>query len=294
MAEHRQGKRRLGDEHVARNRHEAGAGGIGGALVVAADHHPRCPGTPSRPGRCPAHARPAASQTPHVADAQRLAPASACCVSPARSSPRRACISASVSALASTAPMAGTGMIGMRMGDHRAVHRPGRIDEEAAGLAVKALRQDAQPGATDAAWLATLGRRFPPAARANRTAAMNGTLPEPFAGWFAAQGWAPRRHQLAMLDAARAGESVLLIAPTGGGKTLAGFLPTLVALAEAPRSRHPHAVCQPAEGAGHRHRAQPDAAGGGDAACGVDRDAHRRHAGQPPCAPAGHAAATSC
>ena len=65
---------------------------------------------------------------------------------------------------------------------------------------------------------------------------MNGTLPEPFAGWFAAQGWAPRRHQLAMLDAARAGESVLLIAPTGGGKTLAGFLPTLVALAEAPRS----------------------------------------------------------
>src|SRR5215472_4363057 len=65
---------------------------------------------------------------------------------------------------------------------------------------------------------------------------MRGTLPEPFAGWFATQGWAPRRHQLAMLDAARAGESVLLIAPTGGGKTLAGFLPTLVELAEAPRA----------------------------------------------------------
>jgi Lhr-like helicase len=39
-----------------------------------------------------------------------------------------------------------------------------------------------------------------------------------------------------MLEAARAGDSVLLIAPTGGGKTLAGFLPTLVALAEAPRA----------------------------------------------------------
>ena len=34
-----------------------------------------------------------------------------------------------------------------------------------------------------------------------------------------------------MLDAAAAGESTLLIAPTGGGKTLAGFLPSLVELA---------------------------------------------------------------
>ena len=64
---------------------------------------------------------------------------------------------------------------------------------------------------------------------------MDGTIPEPFAGWFAAQGWQPRPHQLAMLDAARAGESVLLIAPTGGGKTLAGFLPSLVELQQAPR-----------------------------------------------------------
>ena len=64
---------------------------------------------------------------------------------------------------------------------------------------------------------------------------MAGTLPEPFAAWFAAQGWTPRPHQLAMLDAATAGESVLLIAPTGGGKTLAGFLPSLVDLASNPR-----------------------------------------------------------
>ncbi len=66
---------------------------------------------------------------------------------------------------------------------------------------------------------------------------MPGTLPEPFAAWFADQGWTPRPHQISMLDAARAGESVLLIAPTGGGKTLAGFLPSLVALAEAPTDR---------------------------------------------------------
>ncbi|MBV8397215.1 MAG: ligase-associated DNA damage response DEXH box helicase [Acetobacteraceae bacterium] len=64
---------------------------------------------------------------------------------------------------------------------------------------------------------------------------MDGTLPEPFAGWFAARGWAARPHQLAMVEAARAGESVLLVAPTGGGKTLAGFLPSLIALNEGAR-----------------------------------------------------------
>jgi len=68
---------------------------------------------------------------------------------------------------------------------------------------------------------------------------MDGTLPEralppAFAAWFAQRAWSPRPHQIQMLHAAQAGESVLLIAPTGGGKTLAGFLPSLVALA-SPR-----------------------------------------------------------
>src|SRR5690242_19880698 len=48
--------------------------------------------------------------------------------------------------------------------------------------------------------------------------------------WFAARGWSPRTHQLELLRLARAGRSALLIAPTGAGKTLAGFLPTLVEL----------------------------------------------------------------
>jgi ATP-dependent Lhr-like helicase len=65
--------------------------------------------------------------------------------------------------------------------------------------------------------------------------AMGGTLPERFAAWFAAQGWQPRPHQLAVMAAAQADRNALLIAPTGGGKTLAGFLPTLVELATAPR-----------------------------------------------------------
>jgi ATP-dependent Lhr-like helicase len=56
-------------------------------------------------------------------------------------------------------------------------------------------------------------------------------LPPPFAGWLAGRGWTLRAHQAAMLEAARDGVDTLLIAPTGGGKTLGGFLPSLVELA---------------------------------------------------------------
>lgn len=59
---------------------------------------------------------------------------------------------------------------------------------------------------------------------------MRPALPDILSGWFAARGWSPHAHQLAMLEAAQAGASALLIAPTGGGKTLAGFLPSLVEL----------------------------------------------------------------
>ena len=57
-------------------------------------------------------------------------------------------------------------------------------------------------------------------------------LPPLFSDWFARRGWTPRRHQLEMIAAAQAGSHALLVAPTGGGKTLAGFLPTLIDLAE--------------------------------------------------------------
>lgn len=66
-------------------------------------------------------------------------------------------------------------------------------------------------------------------------------LPARFENWFASRGWAPRKHQLDLLAAAEAGDDALLIAPTGAGKTLAGFLPSLVELAEMGQRNQPRA-----------------------------------------------------
>ncbi|GIX19970.1 MAG: DNA ligase-associated DEXH box helicase [Erythrobacter sp.] len=66
-------------------------------------------------------------------------------------------------------------------------------------------------------------------------------LPPEIAAWFARRGWRVRRHQLAMLEKAREGRHALLIADTGAGKTLAGFLPSLCAFA-------PSAGAPPPEG----------------------------------------------
>src|SRR6187399_540823 len=70
-------------------------------------------------------------------------------------------------------------------------------------------------------------------------------LPDVFARWFASRGWQPRVHQLDLLAKAGAGRSTLLIAPTGGGKTLAGFLPTLVELSERGEKASPRMLRTP-------------------------------------------------
>jgi ATP-dependent Lhr-like helicase len=67
-------------------------------------------------------------------------------------------------------------------------------------------------------------------------------LPDRFQTWLAAKGWRPRAHQLAMIERANARRHTLLIAPTGGGKTLAGFLPSLIDLDERPKPNAPRGV----------------------------------------------------
>ncbi len=55
------------------------------------------------------------------------------------------------------------------------------------------------------------------------------TIPPEIGAWFVLRGWTVRSHQSGMLAASDAGRHALLVADTGAGKTLAGFLPTLAA-----------------------------------------------------------------
>ena len=67
-------------------------------------------------------------------------------------------------------------------------------------------------------------------------------LPLQFNHRFAQRGWQPRAHHQALVEHAARGDSVLLVAPTGGGKTLAGFLPSLIDLEGGPKRSRKHAL----------------------------------------------------
>jgi ATP-dependent helicase Lhr and Lhr-like helicase len=55
-------------------------------------------------------------------------------------------------------------------------------------------------------------------------------LPGAFQAWFQSRQWQPRPHQQRLIAQSQRRRSTLLIAPTGAGKTLAGFLPSLIEL----------------------------------------------------------------
>ena len=58
------------------------------------------------------------------------------------------------------------------------------------------------------------------------------SLPAAFSKWFKQKGWQLRDYQQTMLTEKDQHDCTLLIAPTGAGKTLSGFLPSLIELAE--------------------------------------------------------------
>ncbi len=62
-------------------------------------------------------------------------------------------------------------------------------------------------------------------------------LPDSLLTWLQSQNWTLHPHQLTMLEMAQS-PSTLLIAPTGGGKTLAGFLPSLAELSNGYQGLH--------------------------------------------------------
>ncbi len=62
-------------------------------------------------------------------------------------------------------------------------------------------------------------------------------LPPNLTAWLKSQGWTLHPHQIDMLRRAQ-NPATLLIAPTGGGKTLAGFLPSLAELAQGHKGLH--------------------------------------------------------
>ena len=64
---------------------------------------------------------------------------------------------------------------------------------------------------------------------------MSDALPATLTDWFTQKGWQPHAHQLQVMEA-RGSPACLVIAPTGCGKTLAGFLPSLADLAQGPHA----------------------------------------------------------
>lgn len=92
--------------------------------------------------------------------------------------------------------------------------------------------------------MAISSERLRPPVRINSVTSAPDTselIPARIRDWFWEQDWTIRDYQQTMVEQFAKGRDTLLIAPTGGGKTLAGFLPSLCDLADKPKDA-PHAL----------------------------------------------------
>ena len=137
VAEHRQSKGRLGDENLAAQKFETGAGGIGGALVVAGNDdakavpvHADLRRAQNMPGRMQGHVDAAEPQGLAIGQSLRRAGEVLAHAKP-HDIQRLLC--------RQHRAMAGARVIGMAVGDDGARDRTRRIDMEIAGRATKPL-----------------------------------------------------------------------------------------------------------------------------------------------------------
>lgn len=116
--------------------------------------------------------------------------------------------------------MTASGMVAVTMSNNCAIYRERGVDKRLYRLYIKIMAQKSHVNND--------GYKI----RKNKALSEGAQILQnhPLTEWLKGRGWAWFPHQIETLDAAREGNDVLLCAPTGSGKTLSGFLPSLVDL----------------------------------------------------------------
>ena len=144
VLEHRQRERRLGNEKVAGDKLEAGAGRVRAPLVIAGDDGPRA--FPFDQDLCAAEHMPGREERNRdIADRHALAVGDGLAFL-LRRSPEPHLHHAERLARGKHMVVPGPRMVGMAMGHDRALGAAIRVDMEAAGAAIEALAVNREPG----------------------------------------------------------------------------------------------------------------------------------------------------
>ena len=210
MLEHRQPKGRLGDEKIARHKFKGLGGAVGMRLVVAGDNHdPPAIGKPDlraakdvaggKQGDChrPVNKRCAEFQFLEGSGAIRA-------ISLLHDGDCLWCRQHMI--------MPRPGMVGMPMRDDRTPNRTRRVDIGVDRLYIELMVQPVH----DSKY-----RDLPARLQSH-----------PLTGWLQQRGWHWFGHQIEAAEHALARRDVVVFAPTGAGKTLAGFLPSFLDIDE--------------------------------------------------------------